>query len=415
MTFGLHEATSDPAEVVARVAASRRDRLLRVHRRRLRFEDLEDCYSQATLELLLRARRAPFTDDDHAVHALEQKFLSRIADRRRALAGRSGIEAAMANAVPVDAHDSEHHEIEDRGAGVERQVMVHIEVRRLREVIRELSVDQRLVLHGQINMGLGAEHFCERYGWSIDKFRKVSQRARWRLRALVDEYQSGRRCARLTPDVLALVAKSGNDEQYSRARLHLTNCAACARHAARLDRAQRDVPVVLPPLALSGAFGACLSVHIARLKRLVLTMRHPFSESGTAGVAGVAGGSSAGLATVKAGVLAVCLAGAAGGYAICEPAHVPLLLSGTRPLAHHDRHRKAALVSKPVEVLPPTIPLAPLVLSRHAAERARLEQIRREFGTHRAAAASVPQAAPSLPAQTPVGVRQEQTEFGFER
>jgi hypothetical protein len=69
MSFALQEAASDPAEVVARVAASRRDRLLRVHRRRLRFEDLEDCYSQATLELLLRSRRAPFADDDHAVHA----------------------------------------------------------------------------------------------------------------------------------------------------------------------------------------------------------------------------------------------------------------------------------------------------------------------------------------------------------
>jgi hypothetical protein len=53
-------ADVDPAEEVARVATARRPRLLRLYRRRLRFEDLEDCYSQATLELLARSRGAPF-------------------------------------------------------------------------------------------------------------------------------------------------------------------------------------------------------------------------------------------------------------------------------------------------------------------------------------------------------------------
>jgi hypothetical protein len=46
-----------PAEEVARVARERRELLLRAHRFRLRREDLEDCYSQATLELVLAARR----------------------------------------------------------------------------------------------------------------------------------------------------------------------------------------------------------------------------------------------------------------------------------------------------------------------------------------------------------------------
>jgi Mg-chelatase subunit ChlI len=72
----------DPAEQVARIAAARRSRLLRVHRRRLRWEDLEDCYSQATLELVARSRRAPFLSNEHVLNALEQKFLSRIEDRR---------------------------------------------------------------------------------------------------------------------------------------------------------------------------------------------------------------------------------------------------------------------------------------------------------------------------------------------
>jgi hypothetical protein len=45
----------DPAELVGRVSAAKRDVLLRVHRHRLGFEDLEDCFSQATLELVTRA------------------------------------------------------------------------------------------------------------------------------------------------------------------------------------------------------------------------------------------------------------------------------------------------------------------------------------------------------------------------
>jgi hypothetical protein len=40
------------AEEVAQVASARRERMLRVHRHRLSREDLEDCFSQATLELL---------------------------------------------------------------------------------------------------------------------------------------------------------------------------------------------------------------------------------------------------------------------------------------------------------------------------------------------------------------------------
>src|ERR1700690_3952412 len=99
------DAWRDPAEDVATIAAARRGRLLRVHRRRLRWEDLEDCYSQATLELVARSRRAPFLSDAHVLNALEQKFLSRIEDRRRAIGGRSAIETAIARAIPVDGPD----------------------------------------------------------------------------------------------------------------------------------------------------------------------------------------------------------------------------------------------------------------------------------------------------------------------
>jgi hypothetical protein len=46
----------DDADAVAAVACERRELLLRAHRFRLRREDLEDCYGQATLELVARAK-----------------------------------------------------------------------------------------------------------------------------------------------------------------------------------------------------------------------------------------------------------------------------------------------------------------------------------------------------------------------
>jgi hypothetical protein len=55
---------------VAAVASARRDLLLRVHAFRLRREDLEDCYGQATLELMLRVRRGgAFADRGHIANA----------------------------------------------------------------------------------------------------------------------------------------------------------------------------------------------------------------------------------------------------------------------------------------------------------------------------------------------------------
>ena len=69
-------ASEDPAELVAHVSAVRRDVLLRVHRHRLGFEDLEDCFSQATLELIMRARTCAraFVSEAHIANALEQRF-----------------------------------------------------------------------------------------------------------------------------------------------------------------------------------------------------------------------------------------------------------------------------------------------------------------------------------------------------
>jgi DNA-directed RNA polymerase specialized sigma24 family protein len=168
---------------VAIVARAKREVLLRVHGHRLRREDLEDCYSIATLELLAHARQGGrYASRLHIANALELRFLSRVRDRRRALAGRSPMHAALEAAVPLGGeHDIA---IVDRRAEVERQVMLRHELRRVQLHAQALSPDQRLVLAYQLLDG-GCADFCRRFGWSGEKYRKVAQRARARLRSLM--------------------------------------------------------------------------------------------------------------------------------------------------------------------------------------------------------------------------------------
>ena len=173
------------------MASARRALLLRAHHFRLRHEDLEDCYGQATLELLRQARDGhSFANEHHLASVLEQRFLSRINDRRRALGGRSPMQAALEGALPLSASpDQERVQITDARADVERLVLAREDLRRLQALALMLSEDQRLVLSSQIAQ-LGSAEFCRRYGWSREKYRKVAQRGRMRLRVLLEREQT---------------------------------------------------------------------------------------------------------------------------------------------------------------------------------------------------------------------------------
>jgi DNA-directed RNA polymerase specialized sigma24 family protein len=175
---------ADPVEQVALVAAARRDALLGVHRHRLGREDLEDCFSQATLELLARARAGRrFASSRHVANALEQRFLSRVLDRRRALSGRSPMQAALGGALAAGLDGAE---LADLRPGVEELVMLRFELRSVSSGALGLTHDQRLVLASQL-LDVGCAEFCARFGWSSEKYRKVAQRGRARLRTLVNE------------------------------------------------------------------------------------------------------------------------------------------------------------------------------------------------------------------------------------
>jgi DNA-directed RNA polymerase specialized sigma24 family protein len=175
----------DPAEEVALVARARRELLLRVYRYRLRPEDLEDCFSQATLELVAYVRRGgSFVDRVHLGNMLEQRYQSRIRDRRRALSGRSPMQAALESSLSLGAADEEGVEIADVRAELEKLVMLRHDLRRITRLASNLTDDQRLVLTAQLGQ-VGQVEFCSHYGWSSEKYRKVAQRARARLRVLL--------------------------------------------------------------------------------------------------------------------------------------------------------------------------------------------------------------------------------------
>jgi DNA-directed RNA polymerase specialized sigma24 family protein len=176
---------------VALVVRAKRNLLLRIYRYQLRPEDLEDCFAQATLELVAYVRRGGgFADRLHLANLLEQRFESRIRDRRRAISGRSPMQAALESSVSLGAGGEVGNEIADARAELERLVMLRHELTRLVQVAHALTPDQRLVLAGQL-ASISRGEFCRHFDWSFEKYRKVAQRARARLRALMADEEAG--------------------------------------------------------------------------------------------------------------------------------------------------------------------------------------------------------------------------------
>src|SRR4051794_34253365 len=287
-------AVDDPAQRVATVLETKRELLLGVHRHRLGREDLEDCLGQAALELVGRARANPFADEHHIANALEQKFLSRITDRQRALAGRSAIAAATRDAVRLDAENALEIDVPSGGSDLAETVSDRDHLRRIHEVADELSDDQRLVLACQVSLGMESAEFCERYGWSPEKFKKVAQRARARLTKLMTEYELGDRCRRLEGDLLAYAADVASASQVATVRAHIANCGGCAAYVRDVRLASGRVASVLPVPALVAQAAAVKLGIAAKLHGLWGALSAPVgrvggpSATGSVGVGGLA-------------------------------------------------------------------------------------------------------------------------------
>jgi hypothetical protein len=181
----------DSAERLAQVARAKRKALLWAHRHMLRYEDLEDCFSQAIMELIGYVRAGgTFDHAGHVAAALELRFLSRVQDRCRAVCGRSPIQAAWEGALATGSPGDGCTDPADVRCAVEELAMMRVELRLVPWLARELTADQRLVVACQVGLQMRRAEFCELYGWSFTKYRKVAACARARVRQLsatVDE------------------------------------------------------------------------------------------------------------------------------------------------------------------------------------------------------------------------------------
>ena len=90
----------------------------------------------------------------HMANVLEQRFVSRIYDRRRALRGRSPAQAALDHALPLG-DGADGIEVADVRAEIDKLVMLRMDLRSLGQVIGELTPDQRLVLVSLADSGIG--------------------------------------------------------------------------------------------------------------------------------------------------------------------------------------------------------------------------------------------------------------------
>lgn len=168
-------------DLIAREAIALRRPLIARHRGgAIGLWDLEDLYSQATLEVLARAKRDPgLRTSAHIRNSLRQKFAARVVDEQRAAAGRSPAAYARARHQPLD-HAADARLATDRDAPA--QLIALETLTELRAAIGDLSDDQRLVLASQLH-GETPRDCQARTGWSSEKYRKVAQRARARLTA----------------------------------------------------------------------------------------------------------------------------------------------------------------------------------------------------------------------------------------
>jgi len=168
---------------IAYVVRARSAVLLRTHARRLRRADLEECLSQAALELICACRRGrQFDCDVHIANAFDQRFLSRVADQHRALGGRSLGRAQFARALAANAESEIEREIAGDEDDVERIVFARDELRSVLRAARALTKDERVVLGSRLGLGGDSEEVCAARGWSRERYRKLAQRGRDRLR-----------------------------------------------------------------------------------------------------------------------------------------------------------------------------------------------------------------------------------------
>jgi DNA-directed RNA polymerase specialized sigma24 family protein len=98
--------------------------------------------------------------------------------------------AALEGAARLGSAPDRQLDVVAGGVELEQLVLLRLELRRIPRLAQRLTADQQLVLASQVGLQMSPAVFCERYGWSAEKYRKVAQRARARLRTLASAEDS---------------------------------------------------------------------------------------------------------------------------------------------------------------------------------------------------------------------------------
>ena len=233
-----------------------------------------------------RAARSPFENDAHVANALELRFSSRIDDRRRAIGGRSAIEAAIARAVPVDAPGRRRR----RARGPRR-----------RGRAPGASRGPRCAAARGDRRPHARPAARARQPGAVDMEPASSARATAGRSRNTGRSRSGRAasCACWSTSTSAASAAAGSSRTCSRSaraspatrravrvRAHLANCPSCARTLGELERSARSVAALLPlpaAAAVAGGLAARLGGAWSALRRLLGAARHPLAEAGALG------------------------------------------------------------------------------------------------------------------------------------
>jgi DNA-directed RNA polymerase specialized sigma24 family protein len=80
--------------------------------------------------------------------------------------------------------------VADRRADTERLIEARVDLHRLLTLVCCLTPDQRLVLFARVALDMSATEFCERHAWSLEKYRKIDQRGRTKLRLATESASS---------------------------------------------------------------------------------------------------------------------------------------------------------------------------------------------------------------------------------
>lgn len=133
--------------------------------------------------MVIQSRRQSLPADERIIAGgLQHKFASRIIDRHRANAGRTAAASAHHHATDIDILTEAPHSTYD----VSDNAAARDELRRLLPLLSQLSDDQRRVIIYEATDAGSPSAFAAQNNWTMEKYRKTSQRSRARLRTLRD-------------------------------------------------------------------------------------------------------------------------------------------------------------------------------------------------------------------------------------